>query len=85
VVVANAKLKELGLNSKLKIAGTNLEKAPIYIACSPAKSTSKMYIELIEKGTKILRESGKLKTILDKYGLYPSHFKMQVLTPENCH
>jgi polar amino acid transport system substrate-binding protein len=69
VAVADAKLKELGLNSKLKIAGTNPEKAPIYIACSPAKSTSKMYIELIDKGTKTLRKSGKLKAILDKYGL----------------
>jgi len=69
VAVANAKLKELGLHSKLKIAGTNPEKAPIYIACSPTKVTSKMYIELIEKGTEVLRESGKLKTILDKYGL----------------
>ncbi|WP_223271671.1 substrate-binding periplasmic protein [Colwellia hornerae] len=69
VAVANAKLKALGFNSTLKIAGTNSEKAPIYIACSPVKSTSKMYIELVEKGTVTLRESGQLKVILDKYGL----------------
>jgi polar amino acid transport system substrate-binding protein len=73
VSVANAKLKEIGLNSKLKMAGTNPEKAPIYIACSPAKSTSKMYIELIEKGTEELRQTGKLKTILAKYGLEDWH------------
>jgi len=69
VAVANAKLKELDLGSKLKSAGSNPEKAPIYIACSPAKTSSKVYIELVEKGTKILRESGQLKDILDKYGL----------------
>ncbi len=69
VAVANAKLKELGFSSKLKSAGTNPEKAPIYIACSPAKSTSKSYVELIEQGTNTLRESGQLKNILDKYGL----------------
>jgi polar amino acid transport system substrate-binding protein len=65
----NAKLKELGFNGVLKSAGTNIEKAPIYIACSPVKPTSKMYIELIEKGTETLRESGQLKDILGKYGL----------------
>lgn len=69
VSVANAKLKELGFNEALKSAGTNAEKAPIYIACSPAKPTSKMYIELIEKGTETLRASGQLKDILNKYGL----------------
>lgn len=69
VAVANAKLKELSLNSQVKLAGTNPEKSPIYIACSPAKDTSKAYIELVEQGTKTLRESGKLKTILEKYGL----------------
>ncbi|WP_259366704.1 MULTISPECIES: hypothetical protein [unclassified Colwellia] len=52
------KLEELGFNDALKSAGTNAKKAPIYIACSPVKPSSKMYIELIEKGTERLRKSG---------------------------
>jgi polar amino acid transport system substrate-binding protein len=66
---ATAKLKELKLNGKIKMAGTNPTKEPLFIACSPAKESSKELIVLVDKGTQALRTSGKLKQILAKYGL----------------
>lgn len=69
VSVGNAKIKALGFTDKLKLAGESPTAEPLYIACSPAKPTSKEYVELIDKGTEMLRASGKLKEILSKYGL----------------
>lgn len=40
-----------------------------YIACSPAKESSKVLMKLVDEGTDKLRQSGELQKILDKYGL----------------
>ena len=69
VAVGNAKIKEMNLDGKVKLAGTDPLQEPIYIACSPAKPASDNYIKLVDEGTRALRASGKLKAILDRYGL----------------
>ena len=64
-----AKLKEMGLESKIDEAGDLGEASNIYIACSPAKESSKVLMNLVDEGTEKLRLSGELQKILDKYGL----------------
>ncbi len=68
-LVMEAKLKSMGATDKVKSAGILVKAESMYIACSPAKSTSKEYVKLFSEGIKELRTSGKLKDILDKYGL----------------
>ncbi len=41
----------------------------LFFALSPARESSKKYAEIIDKGIKELRSSGKLKEILDKYSI----------------
>ncbi|MDF2177987.1 transporter substrate-binding domain-containing protein [Aliiglaciecola sp. CAU 1673] len=66
--VMQAKLKEMGV-SGIVLAGTLDEPSEIYIACSPAKDSSKQYMDLVDKGTAKLRASGELAKIMESYGL----------------
>ncbi|GAB3037768.1 substrate-binding periplasmic protein [Bowmanella dokdonensis] len=66
--VMQAKLKDMGV-SGIGMAGTMNEPSEMYIACSPAKASSKDYVALVDKGTRALRESGELDAILAKYGM----------------
>lgn len=68
-LVMSAKLKDLGLKGQLKTAGALQEPTEMYIACSPKKSSSQAYVDMIDKGTQTLRASGKLAEILSKYGV----------------
>lgn len=68
-LVMKAKLMEMGLADNIVPAGALTESEPIFIACSPAKASSKIYSKLFSDGIQKLRASGQLKTILDKYGL----------------
>ena len=67
--VMQAKLQEMGLEGKTVAAGDLGEASNIYIACSPAKDSSKVLMQLVDEGTDKLRQSGELQKILDKYGL----------------
>ncbi|BAJ01920.1 substrate-binding periplasmic protein [Shewanella violacea] len=67
--VGAAKVSELGLSANIVSGGEDGNPTPLYIACSPSKASSQEYIDIIDKGTKQLRESGKLKQILSVYGL----------------
>ncbi|NQD35405.1 transporter substrate-binding domain-containing protein [Permianibacter sp. IMCC34836] len=69
VYVAEAKIKEMGLTGQIEQAGLFGEPTEMYIACSPAKPSSKDYAKLLTDGIRQLRSSGKLATILGKYGL----------------
>ncbi|SLM31960.1 ABC transporter, periplasmic domain [Desulfamplus magnetovallimortis] len=60
--------KQINMLDKVSIAG-NSHKEKLYIAFSPALSNSKQYADLLSEGINQLRDSGELKTILDKYGL----------------
>jgi len=68
-LVMRAKLKDMGLQADIISAGNLGEPSDMYIACSPAKPSSKALVELIDAGTQNLRASGELKDILDNYGL----------------
>jgi polar amino acid transport system substrate-binding protein len=67
--VVSAKLKEMGLMNEVISAGQLGEEEPMYIACSPAKESSKQIIRWIDEGTRKLRESGRLSEIMSRYGL----------------
>ena len=55
--------------SDFRLAGSAPEQDPLYIAFSPAKSTSKHYAQLLNDGIATLRRTGELKRILDSYHL----------------
>ncbi|KPQ04843.1 MAG: ABC-type uptake system substrate-binding component [Idiomarinaceae bacterium HL-53] len=63
-----AKMNELGV-SGIKSAGLLGEPTPMYIACSPAKSSSQDYVQLVNEGTERLRASGELAAIMARYGM----------------
>lgn len=68
-LVMEAKLRDLGLSNQIQAAG-DLEQADyIYIACSPEKRSSRQYADYFSKGIIEMRINGKLKTLLDKYGI----------------
>ncbi len=60
---------QMGLNDKIKSAGTAVKPKEAYIAFSPKLPSSKKYAKILSDGTAELRKSGELKTILEKYGL----------------
>lgn len=68
-LVMKAKLKSMGVADQVVPAGLLVAAEDMYIACSPAKSTSKAYVKLFTDGIKKMRASGKLKVLLNKYGL----------------
>lgn len=69
VEVMQAKLKDMGLEGRLEQAGTVGKPIKMYIACSPAKATSRRFVRWVDQGTRALRRSGRLQEILAKYGL----------------
>ena len=69
LTVMNAQLKDMGQSGALIKAGSPGEASDMYIACSPAKDSSKDLIKLVDEGTSKLRASGELQNILGKYGL----------------
>jgi polar amino acid transport system substrate-binding protein len=54
---------------QIRDAGEAGEKDDLYIAFSPKNGKSKDYAEILSKGIDGLRQSGKLASILEKYGL----------------
>ena len=68
-LVMETKINTLGLQNKFRLAGDIAFSENIYIACSPIKSSSLNYVKLFSEGIVILRESGELARILNKYGV----------------
>lgn len=64
------KAREMGILDKIKPAGYGVEPAYIYIAFSPNLPTSPILARQLSIGIRNLRRSGRLKDILDKYGLH---------------
>lgn len=62
------KLLKLNLADKVEFAGS-VDPSEIYIAFSPANPKSKEYAAILDKGIADLRASGRLKQILDRYGV----------------
>ena len=69
VYVMDAKLRELGLQNKIISAGTLAPGEPMYIACSPERATTQQYLRWFDEGTRRLRRSGELQTLMSRYGL----------------
>ncbi|HAX92250.1 MAG TPA: hypothetical protein DCY07_08650 [Rhodospirillaceae bacterium] len=57
------------LDGKVKVIQSPLPTINLHIAFSPANPKSKEYVELLDKGVEEMRKSGKLATILSKYGV----------------
>ncbi|MBN1252240.1 MAG: transporter substrate-binding domain-containing protein [Bacteroidales bacterium] len=66
--VMNYTIKKYSINIDIIPAG-NVEKEKVYIAFSPSNKKSAEYANILDKGIIKFRKLGKLKTILDKYGL----------------
>jgi polar amino acid transport system substrate-binding protein len=62
-------LTRLGLDGELRLAGSDNNPDPVYIAFAPGNPKSKEYAELLSKGIAELRAKGQLKEILTKYGV----------------
>ena len=68
IMVCSVELKNMKLSEEVVPAGQLVENN-VYMAFSPKLETSKTYAEILTEGMMSLRKTGKLKTILDKYGL----------------
>lgn len=68
-VVMEHTIRELGYKGEIVSAGAGGDASPVYIAFSPTDEDSKEYARLFDQGMATLRQSGKLKVILDQYGL----------------
>jgi len=60
---------KLGVQDKVRFAGTAVEPQKAYIAFSPKHPKSKEYAKMLSDGIDAMRKSGELKKILEKYGL----------------
>ncbi len=67
--VMKSHLKHLQISHKIIVAGSVGLPAAMYIACSPIKLNSQRYVNIIDQAMPKLRKSGKLKSILARYGL----------------
>lgn len=69
-VVMDATLASSGFKNKLRRLAPALDKQTesLYIACSPARASSKTYVELFNSGLTRMRADGSLNTLLARYG-----------------
>ncbi len=72
-MIMTGRLRETGLDSVLRTAGSVEERHPIHVACSPALESSRRYLEIFDRGLERLRDSGELEEILDRYEIPASH------------
>ncbi|GEM_PF-315526 len=69
VSVFNWKIKQKGLDSSQYKAFHTFRAGSLFIGFSPKSPNAQKYADLLDKGIAEMRDSGELKTILDKYGL----------------
>lgn len=62
-------LRELDLTERVVEKGALEVADPIFIACTPADPRGRRYADLFAAGTVILRQSGALEEILQRYGM----------------
>lgn len=62
------KLMSMNLTDKVEFAGST-DPSEIYVAFSPANPKAKEYAAILDKGIAEMRASGRLKQILDRYGV----------------
>ena len=62
-------VKQNKLSDKFEQVGSLVTRNPLYISFSPANPKSKEYAKILSDGIAEMRANGKLKALLDKYGL----------------
>ncbi|MEO4047397.1 transporter substrate-binding domain-containing protein [Pseudomonas sp. CAU 1711] len=67
--VVQARLAALGRVGELREAGCREPDVPIYLAFSPARADSPRYVELFERGLQRFRADGRLRALLQAYGV----------------
>jgi polar amino acid transport system substrate-binding protein len=68
-LIMSVKLKSMNIANQIKTASDPNSTTPIYIACSPAKDSSKKITQWFSSGIDEMRSSGELATILKKYAI----------------
>lgn len=66
--VLDYKLGQMGLVGALEYAGAT-PSGPIYIAFSPLNPKARDYADILDQGIRAMRVDGRLKQILDRYGV----------------
>jgi|AGTN01.1.fsa_nt_gi ABC-type amino acid transport/signal transduction systems, periplasmic component/domain len=66
--VLDYNLRELGLQDAVDFAGST-EGGSVYIAFSPKHPKAREYARILDEGLREMRASGRLKQILDRYGV----------------
>ncbi len=61
--------RDMGLEKKIRQAGAVGDWDPVYIAFSPNNPRARVYARMLDEGVRKLRSSGRLKEIMQKYGL----------------
>jgi polar amino acid transport system substrate-binding protein len=67
--VIQAQVAELGLRGELREAGCREPDVPIYLGFSPARADSARFAELFEQGLRRYRADGRLRALLQSYGV----------------
>jgi len=67
--VFNAKVEQMGLQGKFRVAGQLTGLSDVYIACGPNSKRSPWIINMVDIGFVRMREANELQVILDRYGL----------------
>lgn len=67
--VLTYKINEMQISDQVKLVNEASEPTAIYVAFSPKNPKAKDYAALFDKGIEELRTNGKLRAILDRYGL----------------
>ena len=67
--VMQARLAALGRRGELREAGCREPDVPIYLAFSPALPSSARHVALFEQGLQRYRTSGRLRALLQRYGV----------------
>ena len=68
-LVMESMIERQRLGGKVREAGRIGLSEPVFLACSPDKSTTPEYLRLFDEGMARLRESGELARIMTRYGL----------------
>ncbi len=67
--VLEYKINQMGKADLVKIAGVTDVVIDVFASFSPKKETSKEYAKILSEETIKMREDGRLKILLDKYGI----------------
>lgn len=67
--VFESKAKQLKLINKVVFAGYPYKGFPMYASCSKSNKNSEAYLKLIDDKIVEMRKNGKLKVLLNKYGI----------------